>query len=521
MKSKEFEPNIIVFACTWCSYAGADLAGVSRLQYPPNVKINRIMCTGRMNPSILFNAFLHGADGVLLCGCHFGDCHYISGNDKADVMSKQAKELLDIVGIGRERYEFEQISAAEGPKFAATMTGFTQRIKELGPNPLVRARSTEHGARKDFDEILRDSRAYHCYQCSQCTGGCPVSRTRTAYNPRKEMRRLLVGQEEKVIENLELWSCLTCGLCNSRCPHDVDLVGFVKEMRAKACETGKCGQPSHDGLMQKLIAVQIASKKQDRTSWIDKGLKTAKKGEYLYFTGCLPYFETVFSENGSRPLQIARDTVKILNKLGITPVVSNQEKCCGHDALYSGDFPTFMSLAEQNLKMIKKTGAKKVVFSCPECFHAFRDEYPKELGSLPFEPVHLLQLLAGKLGSNGLRLSPTEEKVTFQDPCRLGRFSGLYEEPRQVMATIPGLKLVEMEKNRVNSLCCSSTGWTNCFNCSKRLQLERLSEAKATGADTLVTACPKCQIHLSCAQEKDEEKITIKDITNLVAEAIS
>jgi len=140
---------------------------------------------------------------------------------------------------------------------------------------------------------------------------------------------------------------------------------------------------------------------------------------------------------------------------------------------------------------------------------------------LPFEPVHLLQLLAGKLGSSGLNLGPVEEKVTFQDPCRLGRFSGLYEEPRQIIAIIPGLKLVEMEKNRVDSLCCSSTGWTNCFNCSKRLQLERLSEAKATRADTLVTACPKCQIHLSCAQEKDEEKITIKDITNLVAEAIS
>lgn len=516
-----WEPKIIVFACNWCSYAGADMAGVSRLQYPTNIKIIRIMCTGRMNSSILLNAFLHGADGVILCGCHFGDCHYISGNEKADAMMETTKKLADMVGLESERMDFKQISAAEGPKFASTMTEFTARIKELGPNPLVRRQKSEGKRQKDFGEILRESRAYHCYQCSQCTGGCPISRTRTVYNPRKEMRRVLVGQEEKVLENLELWSCLTCGLCKSRCPHNVDLVSFVREVRARACEAGKLGQPSHDGLIQKLIQIQIASRRQRRTSWIDKELKTSKKSEYLYFTGCLPYFELIFSENGSHPLQIAKDTIRILNRFGIEPIVSDQEKCCGHDALYSGDYPTFITLAEQNLMMIKDSGAKKIIFSCPECYHIFKDEYPKEFGTLPFEPIHLVQFLSERFGSNGLKLNTTKEKITFQDPCRLGRFSGLYDEPRDIMSSIPGLTLIEMEKNRVDSICCSSTGWTNCFNCSKRLQIERLNQVRATGADTLITACPKCQIHLSCAQETSEEKIVIKDITNLVAEAIS
>ncbi|MDI6786140.1 MAG: hydrogenase iron-sulfur subunit [bacterium] len=519
-KKNQWEPNIIVFACNWCSYAGADLAGVSRLQYPPNVKINRIMCTGRMNPSILLNTFLLGADGILLCGCHFGDCHYISGNDKADVMTKKAKKLLNMVGIGEERYEFEQISAAEGPKFANTMTSFTQRIKDLGPNPLVKTQDMKTKKQKDFNEILKESRAYHCYQCSQCTGGCPISRKRNEYNPRKEMRRLLVGQEEKVMNNLELWSCLTCGLCNSRCPHDVNLVGFVKEMRVKANKENKIGKPSHDGIMQKLIHVQINSNNQKRISWIDSGIKTAKKSEYLYFAGCLPYLDVVFSENGSKSLQIAKDTLSILNKFGIEPIVLDNEKCCGHDALYSGDDLTFEKLAKHNIKLIKESGAKKVVFSCPECYYAFSNEYVKEFGELSFEAVHITQIITEKLKSNGFRMEAIKKKITYQDPCRLGRFSNIFEEPREIFSLIPGLKFVEMDKNKLDSLCCSSTGWTNCFNCSKRLQVERLNDAKSTEANSLITACPKCQIHLSCAQEKEEGKIDIKDITSLVVEAI-
>ncbi len=133
-----WEPNIVAFCCNWCSYAGADLAGVSRFQYPPNVKVIRVMCSGRVEPEFILKSLELGADGVLICGCHIGDCHYIAGNEQAEKRMKMTAELLDILGIGHARMRLEWISASEGEKFAKTMTEFTESIRKLGPNPLAK-----------------------------------------------------------------------------------------------------------------------------------------------------------------------------------------------------------------------------------------------------------------------------------------------------------------------------------------------------------------------------------------------
>ena len=127
-----WEPQIIVFACNWCSYAGADNSGVSRFQYPANVKLIRIMCSGRVAPTFLLRAFHYGADGVMVTGCHLGDCHYGSGNEKAIVVVEKSKELLQLLGIGKERLQLEWVSAPEGAKFARTMAEFTEQIRALG-----------------------------------------------------------------------------------------------------------------------------------------------------------------------------------------------------------------------------------------------------------------------------------------------------------------------------------------------------------------------------------------------------
>ena len=131
--SEEFEPNIVGFACNWCSYAGADLAGTSRIKYPPNIRIIRVMCTGRVTPAFLLKSFQMGADGVLVAGCHPGDCHYISGNLKCEKIVETTKQLVDILGIGKERLRLEWISASEGGKFADVVTEFTDSIRKLGP----------------------------------------------------------------------------------------------------------------------------------------------------------------------------------------------------------------------------------------------------------------------------------------------------------------------------------------------------------------------------------------------------
>ena len=130
-----FDPKIVGFCCNWCSYAGADLAGVSRMQYAPNIRIIRVMCSGRVDPAFILKALEVGADGVLIAGCHPGDCHYMAGNYKAARRIALLKKMLDQFGIEGERVRLEWVSASEGSKFAEVVNDFTQTVKELGPNP--------------------------------------------------------------------------------------------------------------------------------------------------------------------------------------------------------------------------------------------------------------------------------------------------------------------------------------------------------------------------------------------------
>lgn len=136
-ETEQFEPKIIGFLCNWCAYAGADLAGVSRIQYPPNIRIIRVMCSGRIDPVFVLEAFKSGADGVLVAGCHLpSDCHYISGNFKAQRRINLLKTVLGEFGIEPERLRLEWISASEGDKFAAVVRDMTDQIRKLGPNPV-------------------------------------------------------------------------------------------------------------------------------------------------------------------------------------------------------------------------------------------------------------------------------------------------------------------------------------------------------------------------------------------------
>jgi F420-non-reducing hydrogenase iron-sulfur subunit len=134
--SDDFEPRIIAFLCNWCSYTGADLAGTSRMQYPPNVRIIRLMCSGAVDPVYILKPILEGADGVLIGGCHPGDCHYQSGNYKARRRVAIAKNILSQLGFDEERIWLRWISASEGRLFADTITEMVAKLKEKGPNPL-------------------------------------------------------------------------------------------------------------------------------------------------------------------------------------------------------------------------------------------------------------------------------------------------------------------------------------------------------------------------------------------------
>ena len=155
----EFEPKILGFLCNWCSYAGADLAGVSRIQYSPNIRIIRVMCSGRVDPIFIAEALSRNIDGVLVLGCHPGDCHYISGNFEAELKMKMLSKLLEIIGFS-ERFRLDWVSAAEGNRFAQLVNEFNEHIKSLGPNP-IKKKGLKNKLSDDFAAIkslLTDSR---------------------------------------------------------------------------------------------------------------------------------------------------------------------------------------------------------------------------------------------------------------------------------------------------------------------------------------------------------------------------
>jgi len=184
-----------------------------------------------------------------------------------------------------------------------------------------------------------------------------------------------------------------------------------------------------------------------------------------------------------------------------------------------------MRLAEHNLREISGAKAKQVVTTCPECYVTLKVEYPRYFGSLDFEVVHISQLLAEKVADGELKFHRSAKKVTYHDPCRLGRFSSIYDEPRTIIDAIPGVELLEMPRSRTSALCCGTQAWMNCGTVNKQIQSERLREASATGADVLLTFCPKCQIHFRCAMHDDrlgeELGIEIEDVTSLAAKALT
>ena len=377
----------------------------------------------------------------------------------------------------------------------------------------------------EIKQIITDTGAYSCLDCGKCTVVCPISQYNPDFSPRKVVYNALYGEETDIVSNSQLWSCITCAMCEERCQSGVQYIELVKSLRARAHNVGNTGNCTHGGALESLMHIMAADNlKQNRLDWLDKNLKTAVESDTFYFVGCQPYFDVIFSDLGVKTTNIAKSTVKILNKLGIVPALSPNERCCGHDLLWAGDVDNFARLAERNVKEISRSKAKRIVTACPEGYRTLKYDYPRYLGSFDFEVVHISQLLAEAVDNKKLEFRRIKKKVTYHDPCRLGRISGIYEEPRKLINAIPGLELVEMPRNRANSLCCGTQAWINCGTINKQIQVERLREAKATGADILLTSCPKCQIHLMCAMNDvtlgKELAIKVEDITSLAARAL-
>jgi len=377
-----------------------------------------------------------------------------------------------------------------------------------------------------IQQIIKNTKAYYCLECGKCTSICPISRRDSAYSPRLTVEKALWGKGEELLTDALLWSCLTCQQCSVRCPSDVYYVEFIRDMRALARERNEEGLCSHGEAIQTWMRMMASPElKQNRLEWLNEGLQTSTDSDTVYFVGCLPYYDVLFDKIGTQGVEIAQSAVRVLNRLGIEPTVLENERCCGHDLLWDGDIATFYKLAELNIAMLQATGAKRIVTTCPECAHTLKVDYATYVGDLGMEVIHIAELVAQKMAEGKSRITHHAPRIaTYHDPCRLGRYLGVYDAPRQVIKAL-GLELVEMEHSGKNALCCGTSCWTNCGAVNKQIQVDRLREAQTTGAELLVTACAKCQIHFKCALDdaavSEEIGIEIRDLVTLVDETLA
>jgi len=378
-----------------------------------------------------------------------------------------------------------------------------------------------------LQKTLVSTNAFRCLECGKCTAVCPISRYNGTYSPRRIVGRLISEDPANVAMDPNVWTCLACGLCVARCPSDVKYGTMTKVLRQKAFKLHNEPSFSHGGALQAMMRIHATSNEpQDRMGWVTDDLKIAEKGEWGYFVGCLPYFDALFSDLESNSIAIAQGVVKILNEIGIEPVVMKDERCCGHDLLWGGDVENFKLLAERNVKMIRETGVKKVVTACPECYRTLAKDYPGILDEpLGFEMVYITELLADMAEQLEGKLGKIEKTVSFQDPCRLGRHMGIFDSPRQMINMIPGVEFHEMVKRGKGAICCGTSAWQNCDATSKRIQTDRLKGAKDVGAEMMVTSCPKCYVHFKCALQgetiPEDQKVEVKDLIVLLAEALN
>ena len=381
---------------------------------------------------------------------------------------------------------------------------------------------------KALQDIINQNRAWYCLECGKCSAVCPITtwESRAYCSPRLLIEKALNGTSSDVYKDPLFWSCLTCKRCSELCPSDVRFSEFVRDARRLAKSDGLSGECTHGEVIQTWGQIMTAPElDQNRLEWLNSDLRVSQDSDVLYFVGCLPYYHTQFKHLGIEGLEIARAAVRILNKLGIEPQVMSDERCCGHDQIWQGDMVTFDALARQNLERLQTTKARQIITTCPECARTLGLDYPARVGDHGMEVLHLTQLISRQSDDRMLHWNPENQKVnvTYQDACRLSRHLGVCEEPRALLQA-SGLALVEMQRNRRSSLCCGTSCWTACGKVSKNIQVERLEEAKATGAEMLITGCIKCQIHLKCAQQDPlmagDITIPIRDLTTVLADRL-
>ncbi len=375
-----------------------------------------------------------------------------------------------------------------------------------------------------IEKIIEDAGAFDCVECGKCTSLCPVAKINPNFAPRLIVVKAQSGMEDEVKADKDIWSCVTCEICNDMCPYEVDFSGFIQRMRGEAVDMGNSPVCSEAGAVHTMQRLTGKGQKQNRLLWLTDDLKVKDKGDVFFFTGCAYQLGVLFKDKAEELKRVPASVVKILNAAGIEPVVSNNEVCCGHDLIWSGNEAVFEELMRKNVETIKASGAKTVVFSCAEGYRTFSIDYQDFLGDLDFEVKHISEYLLDLIKEGKLEFKDSNAKVTYHDSCRLGRHMGVYEQPREILKAMK-VELVEMPSIKEKAICCGVNAFASCSEVSRKMQLDRLLEAKGTGTSAMLTFCPKCLIHYNCLLtmekkplELEKVEINVRDFSNFIAE---
>jgi len=356
-----------------------------------------------------------------------------------------------------------------------------------------------------------------CFQCGLCTATCPWNIVRT-FLPHKIIRQAQFGLAD--LEDEEWWLCTTCAACIERCPRGVEIIDIMKAVRSIMMEA----QMMPASLRTVVASLGSAGNpwgeaREKRAEWA-KGLEIktfTRDTELLYFPCCTPAYDS-----GVR--SVARAAASVLQKTGADfGILGPKESCCGESIHKAGNNSLFESLAKSNIAVFTENEVREIIVSSPHCYTTFKDEYPKLGGN--FKVTHFVQYLARLIDEGKLKFTKElNKKVVYHDPCYLGRHNGIYDEPREVLKSIPGLELMDEIDSRENSLCCSGGGGRIFMDTKKgeRFSDILVEQAIEQGADVLATACPYCILNFkdSLLTLDKGDTLEIKDISEIVQEAI-
>ena len=318
-----------------------------------------------------------------------------------------------------------------------------------------------------------------------------------------------------------LYSCTTCKNCVEQCPMGFasDIVDWIVEARSDMVESGRIPPLVArflDGIQR--YGNPLRMLKSERGAWAH-GIRIYEPGdEYLFYVGCLGSYD----ELGQA---MARSVAGLLSQQGVSfGILGAEEECCGSEAHRLGEMGLFQMLAEKNIQKFKELAVRKVVTLSPHAYDTMKNDYP-QLGA-GFEVYHYTQLLHDLIKKNKAIFSQVKARVTYHDPCLLGRYNKVYDVPREILQSIPGIELVEMERSRKDSFCCGGGSGNFAIDLLKGSEESpnriRVKEAHKTGAEVMVVACPGCMTMFADALKSEglEDKLNVKDISQIVNQAM-